>query len=38
MCLIEKDCKNCLKCPEIYAGPLSVLIELVVYGGGFYIF
>ena len=28
--LIEKDCKNCLKCLEIQAGSLSVFIELGV--------
>ena len=38
ICLIEKDFKNCLKCPEIEAGPLSAIIELGVYSGGFYFF
>ena len=28
ICLIENECKNCLNCLEIQAGPLSVLIEL----------
>ena len=30
VCLIENDCKNCLNCLEVYAGPLSVFIELGV--------
>ena len=30
VCLIENDCKNCLNCLEIQAGPLSVFIELGV--------
>ena len=31
ICLIEKECKNCLNCLEIQAGPLSVFIELGVF-------
>ena len=30
ICLIENDCRNCLNCLEIQAGPLSVFIELGV--------
>ena len=28
ICLVENECKNCLNCLEIQAGPLSVFIEL----------
>ena len=31
ICLIETECKNCLNCLEIQAGPLSVFIELSVF-------
>ena len=30
ICIIEDECKNCLKCLEIQAGPLSAFIELGV--------
>ena len=30
ICLIENECKSCLKCLEIQAGSLSVFIELGV--------
>ena len=30
ICLIENECKNCLNCLEIQAGPLSVFMELSV--------
>ena len=30
ICLIENECKNCLNCLEIQAGPLSDFIDLGV--------
>ena len=30
ICLIKNECKSCLNCLEIQAGPLSVFIELDV--------
>ena len=30
ICLIDNECKNCLNCLEIQAGPLSVFTDLGV--------